>query len=576
MQQSNNDTATGIEVIRKYNSVLQTKALLADTTNLVGELGRGSGKTTEMFAPRLVRVSYDMPRSIMLLITPTYTFAIDTLVPGITTYLEKHYARGVQYEIGKEPPKHFKRPYAQIANWKHTISFAWGTVVQFASIDRPESMIGKSVVHIFVDEILRIDETDFIERALPTLREDRELFGKSHYFGGITCFSSTPNFENDHDWWLKWQENVNPEAIEELQYVAYRIMTAHAELIDLQNQLMKCTSDKAISIMNRIKKLQHFINNWTLKINDQRKKEKYSWYYIKGSSFSNLGILGIDYIKRQMQGGVSNFDKFKLSILGIRPSRVKEMFFARFTKKHIFKDSYTYANGYDQNTVAGEYKHTSADLRYCDASKPIILGFDPGNFMSVVAAQERPGECRVIKNFWCITPQSHFEMAAQIEEFFKPHKYKVIKLYYDRAGNQRKKDYENNPKGKTDAAILKRCLEDLGWRVELMNIDQRTIEHWEHYLLLDLLFGEREKKAPKIKICQFECEQLISCIYMSPIKREKGSGIELDKSSEVKLDYEDQVWFSTQLPSALMYMLFGLYEKFKPSKADELPSLGGL
>ena len=228
---------SNIEFIDKYNTVVQHHVLLSDTQNLLGEVGRGSGKTTEMFAPRIVRITYDMPRSTMLLVAPTYTFAMDTIVPGIITYLGKHYTRGIHYEYGKEPPKHFKRPLTPVGSWKHTISFAWGTVLLFGSLDRPESIIGKSVVHVFVDELLRIKETDFVERVFPTLREDREIYGHSHYFGGMTGFSSTPNFENDEDWWTHYEENVNRSALDLIEYIAFRTLKAEGELLNAEVDL---------------------------------------------------------------------------------------------------------------------------------------------------------------------------------------------------------------------------------------------------------------------------------------------------------------------------------------------------
>ena len=541
-----------IQFIEKYKSVFQGRVRLADTQNMGVISSRGTGKSTEIMAERAVNIAFDMPQGISLLVEPTFIFIIDTIAPAIIKYLNTYYTRGIHFEYYQEPPKFFKRPYEPIDNWKRTISFPSGHVIKFGALDRPESIIGKSNVHVIADEVLRIPEQEFIERVIPTLRDDRSIFGKSHYFRGLSLFSSMPNFETDHDWFLNYEKNVNQAVIEEIMEVQRRVFvnefylqTAYKELIEEKKVY---NIQKIQRLESDIRKYESFKTRWESKLCEKRKTSEAKWSFFCGSSFSNLAALGFDYIESQFQASRFNFERFKLSILNIRPERVKDMFFARFSKKHIFTDSYVYAEGYDSFTTAGETKHTSADLRWCDSSKPILLGFDPGNFMSVVAAQERSNELRVLKNFWCITPESHFEMAAQIDNFFKPQKYKFIKLYYDRAGNQRKKTYENNPKGKTDAAILKRCLEDLGWRVELMNLNQRTIEYWEHYLLLDVLLSEREKRTPKIKICQYECEQLISCIQMSPIKREKGSGIELDKRSETKLDYEDQIWYSTQLP----------------------------
>ena len=540
----------------KYNSVLQTKVLLADTQNIIGEIGRGSGKTTEMFAPRLVRVAYDMPRSIILLVGPTYTFILETVVPGIITHLAKNYIRGIHYEYGVRPPKHFRLPYTEVIKWDHTISFAWGTVVQFVSNDRPESAIGKNAAHIFVDEMLRIKETDFIERILPTLRGDRSIHGKSHYFAGITAFSTTPNFENDYDWWLSYEENMNKALIEEILYVSYRISQAKFKMLN--------TSDEKERLQ-----MQNFVRRWSEKLNEKRKG---ATYYVKGSSFSNLKILGLDYIKNQFRGSKSNFDKFKLSILGIRPNKVKDMFFGKFAAHHIYHDSYKY-NNIDLYSVDGKYEKTSRDLKHCDSNRPILMGLDPGNFMSAVFAQEKNKELRIIKNIYVIHPDQQLELAKKINDFFQHHARKTIYLHYDRAGNQRK--YKDNPKGETDAQIMKKDLETFGWTVHLMSIGKGSIYYWQHYLLLNILFSEKEKRTPRIRIDQNECEELISSIYMSPLKKTEGV-IELDKSSEKKLDLHDQAFWSTQISSSLMYLLFGLYEKYLPSGSVNVQDYEGV
>lgn len=574
---SNNEEITFKE---RYKSVLQGQIALANTQNIVVEGSRGVGKTTEIMAERLVNMAYDMPGGIILLVEPTFVFIMDTILPGIIKYLATHYQRGLFYEYGTEPPKFFKRPLEAVTDWKRTLSFPWGTVIKFGSLDRPESIIGKSNVAVVVDEVLRVAEDEFIERVIPTLRDDKSIFGKSHYFRGISLYGSTPNFENDHDWFLNYEKNVKQSLVEEIMEVQRRVFINEFKLQTAYQQLFEAKRTYDINIISRLEsdiaKMQSFKQRWEEKLREKRKSPDGSWSYFKASSFSNLAALGFEYIEMQLAGSRFNFDKFKLSILGIRPEKVKEMFFARFTKKHIYKDSYIYANGYDQTTVAGEYKRTSDSLRYCEENKPILLGFDPGNFMSCVVAQEKQNILRVLKNFYVWTPKQHYELALEINQFFINHKHKLIKLYYDRAGNKRLDTYANNPKGKTDATILKRELEDLGWRVELMNINQRTIEHWEHFLLLDVLLSERDKNKPKLRFCQFECEELISSIFMSPIKRDKDAGIQLDKTSEVKLDYEDQPWYSTQLPSALMYLIFGLYEKFKPTHEKETAYIPGL
>ena len=56
----------------KYLSALQIKVKLADTQNIVCELGRGSGKTTNILASRLDRIINSMPGAIITIGAATY------------------------------------------------------------------------------------------------------------------------------------------------------------------------------------------------------------------------------------------------------------------------------------------------------------------------------------------------------------------------------------------------------------------------------------------------------------------------------------------------------------------------
>ena len=107
----------------------------------------------------------------------------------------------------------------------------------------------------------------------------------------------------------------------------------------------------------------------------------------------------------------------------------------------------------------------------------------------------------------------------------------------------------------TDAILLKKELNALGWTVHLMSQGQRTIFYSQHYRLLNLLFGKNDGKRDEVLIDRNECETLISSINHSPLKRYEGK-IELDKTSE-RLPFDEQAYNSTQLSSALTYLLWG-------------------
>ena len=551
-----------------YLSVAQILAKLADTTFLFCEMGRGSGKTTHIMAPRLDRVQNAMPGSVIVLVSATYKMVFETILPSLMEYFHEHYEQGVYYEIGKKPPAHFKECRTKITEWKNTISFVNGSVVQFVSCDRPESMIGKNTVHIFVDEMLRIPRDKFMERILPALRSDRSKFGHSEYFMGISGFTSTPNFETDHDWFLNYEKNMNKDLIPEIQEIAYHIDLRIHEL-----EIARQTMDA-----DEIKKLERFIERWSKRLTILRRGQT---YYLRASSFSNIKNLGLEYIQTQMNAS-SNKDDFYTNILSIRKLKVKDMFFGKFSKKHLFDDGYDYRY-IDAISLGEKIDEHCRHLRYYDKKLPLYAGYDPGPFSSIVFGQRnrKNKEFRVLKNMWVFHPEQQDVLAKKIDDFFSTGRKEII-LHYDRAANQRdpewKKFYPNYREmgvNDTDAILLKNELTALGWNVILMSKDQKTITYQQHYRLLNLLFGKYDGKRDQILIDRNECDALVSSINHSPLKRHDGRLL-LDKSSE-SLPFEEQAYNSTQLASAFMYLLWGEYNKLLPDSdlSGETPQGAG-
>lgn len=550
------------DVTEKYITGLQLLAQLADTTIMMCDVGRGSGKTTNILAKRLVRIAYAMPKSIVLLGGPTYVLILDTILPGILTYLAENYTRGIHYEYGKRPPKFFATPYTPINRWEHTISFPSGCVCQFVSIDYPESVIGKNAQAFIGDEALKFKETDFVERVRPAIRGNRDIFGKSHYYESVCFTSSTPNYDNDHDWWMNYKNEMKPKIIQAIQLTAMKMMQAR----------YRETFSKSDGVKERYSK---FADKYEAFLNNKRKNQV---YYLEGTSLSNLMILGPDYISNQFKGSPSTIEKAKLSLLGIRPDKNKNPFFPKFGKHIVFDDSYRY-DRIELYSIDGSYKKTSRDLKHYDHNAPLQMGYDPGNFMSIVVGQKKASgkELRVLKQFWEIPPHEHYELAKQFTEYFGEYSSnKTIFLYYDRAANQRKDKYKGNPKGETDAFIFRTELQNFGWRVELQNIGQRTIYHWEHYFLFVKLMAEKTPDTPRLRICNNECDVLIDSMNSCQRLRTPDNMIELDKTAERKLDFPDQPRHSPQIATSLMYLVWGLYHQYAPDAAPATVDLQGL
>lgn len=540
-----------------YFSVVQILAKLADPTFLFVECGRGSGKTTHILSPRLDRVQNSMPGACLVLASSTYKSILDNILPGLMEYFNDNYLRGYYYEIGTEPPSHFAKCCTFIEDWKHTISFCNGTVVQFVSTDRPESMLGKNAAHLFVDEMLRIPEDKFVERIMPALRSDRAKFGKSPYFMGITGTSSTPNFETDEDWWMKYEQNMNTEIIRCIQEMAYELDMRKVELINARSQMNEAETAR----------LERCIARWEPRLAEVRRGQT---CYLRASSLSNLKILGIDYVLNQIKN-IKDPDTLNTSIFAIRKNKVKDRFFGKFGKEHIFSDSYRYDRLDTLSIDSAGSGITSADLKHCNPSLPLYFGYDPGPFTSLVVAQRNSlkKEFRVIKDFCVIHPEQHEELAERVCRFFATHRNKTIFLHYDRAANQRDPKWRDyypiiGDLNDTDAILLRKAFQKRGWNVRLMSLNAPTIYYGQHYRLLNILFGKNDGTRDSILIDENECESLISSIYHSPIKRSEGK-ILLDKTSEKILDYKDQRLYSTQIATAFMYLLWGEYKKLLPA-----------
>ena len=553
---------------QNYLSALQIKIKLADPQILLCELGRGSGKTTHIMASRMDRVQNSMPGALITLGSATYRDIFSNILPGLLEYFNENYERGIYFEIGKEPPKHFDRCVTSTFDWKHTISFASGTVIKFVSADRPESVLGISTSHGFFDELLKIKKEFMLERFMPTLRADRSKFGKSPYFMGWSGFFSSPNFETDEDWFLDMEKEMNREMINNIVEIAYEV-DSHLLELEIARKEMD---------LEGIKRLERYVERWNERLAMLRKGQT---FYVRASSFSNLKILGIDYIQNQIKS-IKDRDMLYTSIFAIRKLKVKDMFFGKFGKEHLFDDGYYYRY-IDLMTAGEKVEDHCRHLRYYDKKAPLYAGYDPGPFQSIVFAQrnKQKKEFRHLKNMWVYHPDQQDVLAKKIDDFFSEGRKELI-LHYDRAGNQKdpewKKYYPSYREpgiNDTDAILLKKELTKLGWNVILMSKDQKTIFYSQHYRLLNLLFGKYDGKRDKILYDRNECEALVSSINHSPIKRYEGR-ILLDKSSE-SLPFEEQAYNSTQLASADLYLLWGEFHNLLPDSdlSKETPKGAG-
>ena len=263
-------------------------------------------------------------------------------------------------------------------------------------------------------------------------------------------------------------------------------------------------------------------------------------------------------------------DEFLTAICAIRHKEVTNKFFAAYDReRHQFKDSYVYEEILKHN-LKDKFLLSARYLRHYDKREPLYVGYDPGDFSSIIVAQKKNygQQLDIIKEFWAYFPDCQDSLAQQFYQFFGADSVnKTIHLYPDRAGNKRREETEQIT---TDSRALKSALESYGFTVILYNEGAPTIYHWQQFKLCLLLFGERLPILPKVRICENECKNLCSAILVSPLTK-KGNTIELDKSSEKKETLKRQPGLTTQLPSAMIYLLYGLYGDLAKKELSTFP-----
>ena len=573
-----NNEQTITEFQHYYMNSVQMLATIIDPNMLYAEWGRATGKTEGVMGPRIIRVMNDMPGELSFLVHKTYVALMTNVWPNIQAYFSRPVMvngkqramleYGIDYVVGESKlPSHFRRPRYPISYAKHSVVFRNGSHLQLVSSDQPESVAGRNAVHAFIEEMKHNSGEKLKSRLFPSLRGGPAEIRKSAYYEGVTGVSDTARVDlGEDDWFEDYERNMDKNLISEIATVSLAVNRSMYKQFVYQKEMRETKNPVTMEkIRLEMEKLQHFVAMWKPRLADMRRN---AVYYIRASSFCNKDILGPKFFKTQLD--TLDMDEFLTSICGIRHKEVTNKFFAAYDReKHQFKDSYIYEEIMKHN-LKDKFILTSRYLKHYDKREPLYVGFDPGGFCSLIVAQEKEYGQRldIIKEFWAYLPDSQDSLAQQMYQFFGADAVnKVIHLYPDRAGNKRREELEQIT---TDSRALKAALESYGFTVILYNEGAPTIYHWQQFKLCLLLFSERLPILPKVRIDENECPNLCSAILISPIIK-KGGMIELDKSSEKKQALKNQAGLTTQLPSAMIYLLYGLYGDLAKKELSTFP-----
>ena len=570
------DATTSFE--RYYMNQMQIQVNVIDSNNVFAEVARAGGKTEGITGPRIIRVANDMPGELSFLVHKTYVALMTNVWPNLQAYFSKPVTvagkvrpmleYGIDYVVGEAKlPSHFRRPRYPISYPKHSVVFRDGHHIQLVSSDQPESVAGRSAVHAIIEEMKHNKGEKLKARLFPSLRGSSADIRRSPYYQGITGVSDTARVDlGEDDWFEEYERHMDHKLLEEISTVALHVNAAIYQKYKLINAQRETTNPVTLErIRLEIIKQDRIIALWNPRLADMRRN---ATLYVRASSFCNKDILGPKFFKTQLE--TLDMDEFLTSICAIRHKEVINKFFASYNKeKHQFSDSYIYESILKLD-LREHFILTARYLKYYSKHDELLVGYDPGHFSPLTVAQEKNSgrQLRVLKEFYCCYPDEQPELARQFHEFFGPDSInKRIILYPDRAGNKRREELEQIT---TDSRVLKRELESYGFEVELMNEGQSTIYYWQQFKLLLLIFGGRSNALPEVLIDENECKNLCSSIMLSPLKKTEGR-IELDKSSEKKVPLKNQAGLTTQLPSSLIYLLFGRYGNKVQGELSSMP-----
>lgn len=505
--------------------------------------GRGTSKTTQIIAERMQEIVLDMPGSLQILICNTYTNARTNIVPSLITGWQnyKGWIDGRDFVVGIRPPNHWKRCYTPLVSYKNAISFPNGVVVVIGSLEMVSGLAGNSYQHAYADEV-KYDDKSKIDIIIPALRGNNH-YPHSPYYLGTTFATDLPNLtKGNHDWVMEKEKDMDLEKVKIAFYVGHQINEINKKIIN--------------AIKNRkhsdLKKLIANKARWMVKHFKVRKNLS---MFMISSTFANIDVLSFDYIKNMFKS--LGEEEFKQSVLSIKSTlEAGDKFYTGLDDHHFYASE----NAEYSESLGLKGTPDCQIIKNLQIFEELDAGVDFGKMISMVIGQEKGKEYHCLKNFYTLVPQSSRELADHFIKFFKPHKKKVLNMYYDRSGNQ----YESNDRAWSKE--IKDCIEILedgsrsGWRVNLMSKGQATIYQAQEYMLLKNILEEKNPKLPKLRIDKEQCRELKSSMEMTKIKiktdvKTSKKTIHKDKSSE-KLTLHQLPMNSTNMSDGFKYLMY--------------------
>lgn len=555
-------TSDDVEV--RYANWMAQLIAIVQPWSLYWIAGRASAKTVQVLAERVQEVAQDCPGAPFAWVADTYSDLHKNVIPSLIDGLSLlGWHPGTHYVINQEPPREWRqRMYNVCTDWKNTMTFYTGFNFTFISLDRAAIGAGRSYVGVFGDEVKYFPEEKFTN-LLKAVRGFRVKYGDSVWYRSrtLTTDMPNPNHLGEYDWILKLaRQNDKPRILLAMRagFVYNDTKREYIARLQQADELRaRCRTDASLRPALAEAERQTALARRTMLRWEQRwlKTRRGLSFFFISSSFVNADILGEDWFHDEFAEGLEGA---ACNILSVIPRlEAAQMFYCNLSMKNFYADGYL-NDVIDRHPFGWE--QDSSALRYLDPGRPLEAGMDAGNMLSMVFAQQAGHVLRVLKELYTLPPQNVRDLADKFLQYFRPHRRKLLKLYYDRSMN----NYSRT--GADMATQIKRAIEvdaggrRTGWRVQLMSLGQGNISsNLEYRFFQELLPGHLEARLYRLLIDQHNCPCLKSEMEVTRTKakadeRAGTTQIVKEKTGD-KLPIARLPRESTNLTDALKYLV---------------------
>ena len=533
------------DVKRRYINQYALVAALTMPQNFIGILGRASAKTTQFQAMRIQQAVTECPGAPFVWVTDTYSNLHKNVIPSVLEGLRfLGWETDREFVIDRQPPIEWQRQmYNVIDKYKQVMTFWNGFSFTFVSLDRPSIGAGRSYVGLFGDEVKYWPEEKFtnIRKAV---RGYRARYGDSPWYRSLSLTSDmpNPNHTSEYTWVMKLVKLMDSGKVKLLLQTGQVLNETRRRYAEA----MQTGDERAIELTRR--NMERWQDRWM-------ELRRGTTLFLVASTLINADVLGEEFFSEELEAGLEGIDTNLLSI----PQKLTadQKFYMTLNAGHFYQDGNRidvlerHDYGWEQDCSV---------LKYLDPNRPLDGGMDDGNMKSMVFGQQRGREYRVLKELFTLPPDNERQLADKFITYFKPHKTKLLRLYYDRAMNNYKKI------GTSAIQRIKQAIEvnadgsRSGWRVQLMSLGQGTIYSNTEYQFFSALFaGNLKNKLFILLIDAQNCPNLKAEMENAPIKvvEDKRTGrkdIRKEKKGE-RLPAHRLPQESTNLTDALKYLI---------------------